>query len=56
MLIFKEQIYYLGHLVSGTSILPLANKNEVLMSLKPSTNLKATIGNLDAIMQTLLVP
>ena len=27
---FKEQVHYLGHLVSGTSILPLPNK------LKPS--------------------
>ena len=34
MLIFKEQIHYLGHLVSGTSILPLADKNEALMKLK----------------------
>ena len=30
---FKVQIYYLGHLVSGTSILLLANKIEVLMKL-----------------------
>ena len=32
---FKEQIHYLGHLVSGMSILPLAEKIEVLMKLKP---------------------
>ena len=37
---FKEQIHYLGHLVSGTSILPLANKIEALMKLKPPTNVK----------------
>ena len=37
MLIFKEQIHYLGHLVSGTSILPLADKIEALMKLKPPT-------------------
>ena len=40
MIIFKEQICYLGHLVSGTSILPLADKLEVLMKLKPPTNIK----------------
>ena len=39
-LFFKEQIHYLGHLVSGTSILPLANKINVLMKLKPSSNIK----------------
>ena len=37
---FKEQIHYLGHLVSGTSILPCANKIEVLMKLKLPTNIK----------------
>ena len=31
---FKEQIHYLGHLVSGTSILPLVNTIEVPMELK----------------------
>ena len=40
MLIFKEQIHCLGHLVSGTSILPLTDKIEALMKLKPSTNIK----------------
>ena len=38
-LFFKEQIHYLGHLVSGTSILPLADKIEALMKLKPPTNI-----------------
>ena len=33
---FEEPIYYLGHLVSGTSILPLADKIEALMKLKPT--------------------
>ena len=37
---FKKQIHYLGHLVSGMSILPLADKIEVLMKLKPPTNIK----------------
>ena len=37
---FKEQINYLGHLVSGTSIHSLANKIEVLMKLKLPTNIK----------------
>ena len=32
---FKEKIHYLGHLVSGTSILPLVDKIEALMTLKP---------------------
>ena len=36
----KEQMHYLGHLVCGMSILPLANKIEVLMKLKPLTNIK----------------
>ena len=40
MLIFKEQIHYLGHLVSGTSILPLTDKIRALMKLKPITNIK----------------
>ena len=39
-LFFKEQIHYLGQLVNGTSILPLANKIESLMKLKPSTNIE----------------
>ena len=38
--LFKEQIHYLSHLVSGASILPLANKIEALMKLKPQTNIK----------------
>ena len=37
---FKEQIHYLGHLVSGTSILPLADKIEALIKLKTPTNIK----------------
>ena len=37
---FKEQIHYLGHLVSGTPILPLTDKIEVLMTLKPTTSIK----------------
>ena len=37
---FKEQIHYLDHLVSGTSILPPADKIEALMKLKPATNVK----------------
>ena len=40
MHIFKEQINYLGHLVSGASILPLTDKIEVLMKLKLPTNIK----------------
>ena len=32
---FKEQINYLGHLVSGNSILPFMDKIEALMKLKP---------------------
>ena len=39
-LFFKEQTHYLGHLVSATSILPLADKTEALMKLKPPTNIK----------------
>ena len=39
-LFFKEQIHYLGHLVSGGSILSLANKIEVLMKLQLHTNIK----------------
>ena len=37
---FKEQIHYLGHLVSGKSILPFANKTEALMKLKLPTNIE----------------
>ena len=37
---FKEQIHYLGHLVSGTSILPLAEKIKALMKLKPLNTVK----------------
>ena len=37
---FKEQIHYLGHLVSGMSILPIADNIEALMKLKPPTNNK----------------
>ena len=37
---FKEQIHYLGQLVSGTYILPLTDKTEALMKLKPPTNIK----------------
>ena len=37
---FKEEIHYLVHLVSGMSILPLADKIEALMKLKPPTNIK----------------
>ena len=40
MFIFKEQIHYLGHQGSDTSILQLAYKIEVLMKLKPRTNIK----------------
>ena len=40
MLIFKEQIHDLGHLVSGMSILLLINKIEALMKLKLPTNIK----------------
>ena len=36
----KEQMNHLGHLVSGTSILPLADKIEVLMKLKHPNNIK----------------
>ena len=39
-LFFKEQIHYLGHLLSGTSILTLADKIEVLVNLKPPQALK----------------
>ena len=38
--LFKEKIHYLGNLISGTSILTLANKIEALMKLKPPTNIK----------------
>ena len=37
---FQEQTHYIGHLVSETSILLLANKIEALMKLKPPTNIK----------------
>ena len=37
---FKEKFHYLGNLVSGTSILPLANEIEALMKMKPPTNIK----------------
>ena len=37
---FKEQIYYIGHLVSGTSIPPLADRIEAVMKLKHPTNIK----------------
>ena len=40
MLIFWEQIHYLGHLVSGVSILPLTEKIKAVMKLKPPTNIK----------------
>ena len=36
---FEEQVHYLGHLVSGTAILPLADKIEALIKLKPLTNI-----------------
>ena len=36
---FKVQVHYIGHLVSGISILPLADKIEALMKLKPPTNI-----------------
>ena len=36
----KEQIYYLGHLVSGMSMLSFADKIEALMKLRPPTNIK----------------
>ena len=35
---FREQIHYLGHLVSGTSILPCTDKIETLMKLKAPTS------------------
>ena len=37
---FKEQIQYLGHLVSGIFILSLADKIETHMKPKPLTNIK----------------
>ena len=37
---FNEHIHYLGYLVSGTSILPMVDKIEALMKLKPPTNIK----------------
>ena len=40
MFIFKKQIHYLGHLVSGTSILLLTDRINALMKLKLPTNIK----------------
>ena len=40
MFIFKGKIHNVGHLVSGTSILPLTDKIEALMKLKLPTNIK----------------
>ena len=37
---FKAQIYYLGYLVGGRSILPLTDKVETLIKLKSTTNIK----------------
>ena len=37
--LLKEQIHYLDHLVSGMSILPLSDRIEALMKLKPPTNI-----------------
>ena len=37
---FKDQIHYLGHLVSGMCIISLANNIEALLKLKPPTNIK----------------
>ena len=37
---FFKKIHYLGHLFSGTSVLPLVDKIEALMKLKPPTNIK----------------
>ena len=37
---FKEQICYLGHIVSRISILPFADKIEALMKLRPPNNIK----------------
>ena len=36
----KEQIHYLGYLVSGNSILPLADKIEALIKLQPQLTSK----------------
>ena len=33
-------MHYVGHLVSGTSILPNADKIEALLKLEPQTNIK----------------
>ena len=38
--LFKEQIHYLGHLLCGTLILPLADKIEAFRKLKLPTNVK----------------
>ena len=40
VLILQGKIHDLGNLVSGTSILPLANKIKTLIKLKPLTNIK----------------
>ena len=40
MFILKEQIHYLGHLFTGTFILPIADKMEALMNLKCLINIK----------------
>ena len=59
MLIFKEQIHYLGHLVSGTSILLLANKIEACMTsrmLDIFMDLQVVTRNSYAIMWTLHIP
>ena len=40
MLICKEKIHYLGHLVNGTSILPLKDKIDTLRKLNPPANIK----------------
>ena len=38
--LFKEQMHYLGQLVSVSSILPLADKIEALMKHKPPKNVE----------------
>ena len=37
---FKEHMHYLGHLVSGNSILPPTDKIKALMKLKPPHYIK----------------
>ena len=58
---FKEQVHYLDHLESGNSILPLRDRIEALMKLKPpltsrklgtSLVLQVTIENSYATTQT----